>query len=244
MSRCPFAPAPAGPGRCGARPPHAERGRGLAGRRAMPSLPPPAGHKHNRIAPRTGWIVAVTLDPGPRLQFGPKIVTGNESVRTERILAIAGINSGLYDPAVIRARRIQALRRRTSSNRPRSSRAMPRCTGDQFPLEVQVVERLPRRLGFGAEYSSIQGATRFGLLDATATCWAAPNGLRIEAEASGLGGDRRRGFPAVPFSFLRPATFNQANDLYADLVFEEPGRTGLQPAPDHDRNRDHPPAGR
>jgi len=183
------------------------------------ALAAPAGQSITALHPETRLDVAVTLDPGPRLQFGPKIVTGNESVRTERILAIAGINSGLYDPAVI-ARAESNLRRQDIFQSATIVEGDAAVTVDQLPLEVQVVERLPRRLGFGAEYSSIQGATLSAFWMHRNLLGGAER-LRIEAEASGLGGETGGEDFRLSFSFLRPATFNQANDLYADLVFED-----------------------
>jgi len=43
--------------------------------------------------------VNVTIATGPRLTFGPLTVSGNEAVRTDRILAIAGLPTGeVYSP--------------------------------------------------------------------------------------------------------------------------------------------------
>lgn len=161
----------------------------------------------------------VTLAPGPQLRFGPQVVSGNETVRTERILAIAGLRSGaVFDPAAI-ARAEANLRRQDIFRSANVVEGTAPVNGDQLPMELQVVERLPRRFGFGAEYSSVQGAT-------LSAYWMHRNllggaeRLRIEAELSGLVGETGGEDYRLSFAFLRPATFNQANDFYADVVFE------------------------
>ncbi|KAG1647799.1 hypothetical protein GQR58_030324 [Nymphon striatum] len=97
--------------------------------------------------------VTISVDPGPELTFGNVTVTGNEAVRTERVLAIAGVPTGTFDPAMIT--RAEANLRRTGAF---SSAAITEGTapdGTMLPLTLSVVEQTPRRVGAGIEYSTV-----------------------------------------------------------------------------------------
>jgi translocation and assembly module TamA len=115
-----------------------------------------AYHSQARLASR------LTLAPGPKLRFGPTRVSGNERVRTERVIAIAGIPTGeVYSPqevedAAERLRRSQAFR--SVSLRPAEAIG----PGDQIAIEAEVLEEKRRRIGFGAELSTQEG----GLINA------------------------------------------------------------------------------
>lgn len=164
---------------------------------------------------------AVRLAPGPRLRFGALTVTGNEDVREERIRAIADLPTGrVYDPedldfAATRLRRTGAF---DSVAFIESEEIGPDNT---LPFELTVTEALPRRIGFGAEISTVEG---LGL----SAFWMHRNllggaeRLRIEGEISGIegevpgvtgsgGADYRLGA-----SFNRPATFRADVDLFAE----------------------------
>ncbi|MEM1428865.1 MAG: autotransporter assembly complex family protein [Pseudomonadota bacterium] len=99
----------------------------------------------------------IGIDPGPQLRFGPLIVTGNERVRTERIIAIAGLPEGeVYDPeelddAADRLRRTGAFRAITLEDAEEIG------PNDTLPIQAQIVEERLRRIGGGAEISSTEG---------------------------------------------------------------------------------------
>jgi len=164
---------------------------------------------------------AVTLAPGPRLRFGTLTVTGNEDVREERIRAIAELPVGrTYNPedlefAATRLRRTGAF---DSVAFIESDEIGPDNT---LPFELTVSESLPRRIGFGAEISTVEG---LGL----SAFWLHRNllggaeRLRVEGEISGIEGE----VPGITgsggadyrlaTSFNRPATFRADTDLFAE----------------------------
>ncbi|TNC74839.1 autotransporter assembly complex protein TamA [Rubellimicrobium roseum] len=169
------------------------------------------------IHPETRLDVAVGLDPGPRLSFGAVTVSGNEDVRSARVLRIAGIPTGqVFDPDVL-DRAAQRLRRTGTFDSVAVVESETTGPGDTLPIELQIVESLPRRIGFGAEISSLDGvsATAFWL---HRNLLGGAERLRVEAEVAGIEGgllDVQGGGVdyALGASFARPATFSPDNDL-------------------------------
>ena len=107
--------------------------------------------------PRALLSSELRVNPGPQLRFGPLVVSGNNRVRTERILAIAGLPVGeIYDPeelddAADRLRRTGAFRAVTLED------AEAIGPGNTLPIEATIVEEKRRRLGAGVELSSTEG---------------------------------------------------------------------------------------
>ncbi|EPX84687.1 autotransporter secretion outer membrane protein TamA [Rubellimicrobium thermophilum DSM 16684] len=170
-----------------------------------------ARHPQGRLDAR------LAIDPGPALTFGPVSVSGNARVRTDRILAIAGIPTGArFDPDEL-DRAAARLRRSGAFNAValvESETWTPELT---LPIAIQTTEALPRRFGFGAEISSADGlsANAFWL---HRNLLGGAERLRIEGEIanieggalglSGGGADY-----ALGASFARPATLDPDTDL-------------------------------
>ncbi len=103
----------------------------------------------------------LSIVPGPRLRFGDLIIKGDSAVRVERIDRIADLPSGeVFSPETM-ATVAKRLRRTGtfSSVSLREGDAKPDGTMD---VELTVVDRKPRRFGFGAELSSFEGASLSG----------------------------------------------------------------------------------
>jgi translocation and assembly module TamA len=170
--------------------------------------------------------VAVTLDPGPRLTFGNVVVTGNTDVRTERILAIAGFPSGqVFSPATIentaaRLRRTEAF---SSVAVIPSEDIGP---GNTLDYEIQVSEMLPRRIGFGAEISSLDGLSLTAFWKHRNLLGGAET-LEFDFEATGLGSWSLDGI-----DLLLEATFGRPSTFRADLDFEIAGVIARLDEPD------------
>ncbi|MFT5743106.1 MAG: translocation and assembly module TamA [Paracoccaceae bacterium] len=161
----------------------------------------------------------VQIAPGPQLRFGPLIVSGAEGIRSERIVEIAGLPTGsVYSPAALA--RAQGRLRRVSALRSVAFSEGEIAAGDTLTITAQIVEQAPRRLGFGAEYSSVNGATLSGF-------WLHRNLLggaeqfRVTGEISGLTGETAGIDYSLSASFLRPGTFRPDVDFYADAVIEQ-----------------------
>jgi translocation and assembly module TamA len=173
----------------------------------------------------------IAVAPGPRLRYGPLVVTGNERVRTRQIERIAELREGrVYDPEEIR----EAAARLNRTGAFRSVAVVEADApgpNDTLPLTLQVVEQLPRRIGAGAEISSTDGLSVNAFwLHRNLTGFA--DALRLGTEVTGIGGGAGDPDYELTFSYNRPATFNSETDLVitGELAYEdEPGyraRTG------------------
>ncbi len=196
-----------------------------------------AGHAKVEVADQTiiarqaedRLDVEVRLAPGPRLTFGPLAVTGNERVRTERIRAIAGLPTGEVFSQEELERAENRLRRTGTFASAALIESETIGPNDTLPITAQVAERLPRRIGAGAEISTTEGL-------ALSAFWLHRNLLggaerfRIEGEVSGVGsegndeefGDIENALDyRLTTTFDRPATFASDTDLYAIAEIEQ-----------------------
>lgn len=182
-----------------------------------------AGHAKAEIAgqdivadhPAQALDARLTLAPGPRLQYGPTFVEGSEAVRARHIQRIADLRQGdVFDPEEIRAsaRRLQRTGAFSSVAIIEGETIGPDAT---LPMTIQVVERLPRRFGFGAEISTDEGfSTSAFWLHRNLTGYA--DSLRIEGEVGGVGGDSGGADFRLGFAYNRPSTFNPETDLFVN----------------------------
>ncbi|SPJ23113.1 autotransporter assembly complex protein TamA [Palleronia abyssalis] len=170
-----------------------------------------AQHEENRLAAQIG------VAPGPLVRFGDLILTGQEAVRPERLRAIAGFPTGdIYSPEDIDdvARR---LRRTQVFSAVALTEAETLGPNDTLDVDANLVAFPPRRIGFGAEISTVEGLT-------LTSYWIHRNlfggaeRLRLDGEVSGLGG----GTGGIDYSFgarfERPATFAPENTFFAEAL--------------------------
>ncbi len=163
--------------------------------------------------------VAIGLDPGPRLRFGDLVIGGNEDVRTKRIADIAGLPNGqIFSPDEIR--RVATRLQRTGTFRSVSlTEAETPSPDGTLDILLQVEENLPRRFGFGAEISSLEGlgVSAFWL---HRNLFGGAERLRFDAEIEGIGGDSGGEDFRLAARFDRPATFNEDTDFFATAEIE------------------------
>lgn len=172
-----------------------------------------ARHNERRIAAN------LAVAPGPRLRFGRVTVSGQQDVRTSRILTIAGLEEGrVYSPEEIAAAE-RRLRRTGTFRSVVIEESDTVVNGDELPLDIRVVEQTPRRFGFGAEYSTIEGVRLSGF-------WLHRNFLggaerfRVDGEIAGIAGETGGTDYSLGFRYERPATPRADTDLFATLSFE------------------------
>lgn len=163
---------------------------------------------------------ALTLSPGPRLRFGPLLVKGESDVRRQRILDIAGLPEGeVFSPEEIR-KSTDRLRRTGAFGAVSLSEADVIGADDTLPITAQITDAPKRRLGFGAELSTLEGLT-------LSAFWLHRNllggaeRLRFDAEVSGIGGSSGGTDYKLAARFDRPATFNEDTDFYALARLEQ-----------------------
>ena len=167
---------------------------------------------------------AIGIAPGPVVTFGEVRFTGSRAVRPERLRAIAGFPTGeVYDPDKLEQVGTR-LRRTQVFSAVALTEAEELSFGDALDVEVDLVAYPPRRIGFGAEIDSTDGAT-------VSAFWMHRNLLggaerfRVDGEISGIGSDETdTGNSGMNYSLgvrlERPATFSPENTLYLEATAE------------------------
>ncbi|MEM6588636.1 MAG: autotransporter assembly complex family protein [Pseudomonadota bacterium] len=165
-----------------------------------------ADHRNAQLSAR------ITLDPGPRLTFGNLIVTKPGNVRPERVVEIAGLPTGqVYSPEELSraSERLRSTGAFASVVLEDADTVRPVNTLD---IEATLTDAAPRRIGAGAELSSLEGLTLSGFW-LHRNLFGGAERLRFDGEVGGIGGDS--GGIDYLFSFLyeRPATFTPDTTL-------------------------------
>lgn len=170
------------------------------------------------IHPQERLDALVQIIPGPRLTFGDLTVRGNQAVRTERVREIAGYTPGdVYSPdaidlAATRLRRTGAFQTVAFIE---SDTVGP---DDTLPFTLQVDERKPRRIGAGAEISSLDGLSvsaywlHRNLLGGAERFRVSGEVSDIDAADDGFDGSSGTDY-RLDVSFARPATYKPDIDL-------------------------------
>ncbi len=157
--------------------------------------------------------VAIALDTGPRLRFGPLQVSGSDTINDARIRQIAGLPTGaVYAPADLETAQSRLRRTGTFSSvsLTESDTIGP---NDTLPIIARLDEAKPRRIGFGLELSSVDGLT-------VSSFWLHRNFLggaerfRINAEVADITGETGGTDYSIGGTFTRPATFGPDTSFY------------------------------
>mgnify|MGYP000038199041 CR=1 FL=1 len=158
--------------------------------------------------------VTLAVAKGRQFRFGDVLVTSESAVREGRIRQIAGIPRGkTFDPVEVE----DAARRLRSTGTFRSvtvSEAEQGGPDDTLDIMIDVTDRKPRRFGFGAELSSSEGVglSAFWL---HRNLFGGAERLRVEGEATQLGGSGMRPDYALNARFEKPAVYGADTMFYA-----------------------------
>lgn len=168
-----------------------------------------AQHAENTLA------ADIDIAPGPLVRFGDLILTGSEAVRPERLRAIAGFPRGeIYSPD-----QLEDVTRRIRRTQVFSTVALTEAeeldARDRLDVEANLVAFPPRRIGFGAEVSTVDGLTLSGFWIHRNLLGGAER-LRVDGEVSGLGGGTGGRDYEFGTRFERPATFSPENTFFAE----------------------------
>ncbi|RVV98256.1 outer membrane protein assembly factor [Mesobaculum littorinae] len=165
-----------------------------------------ADHDADTLAAR------IVIAPGPVVRFGDLRPQGYTRMRPDRIVEIAGLPTGeVFDPdelerAASRLRRTQVFR---SVALVEDEQLAP---GNVMGIEAQLDEEAPRRFGFGAELSSIDGLT-LSAFWLHRNLFGGAERLRVDGELAQLGLEGGEDY-SFATRFERPATFGADTDLY------------------------------
>ncbi|OLS44466.1 hypothetical protein BV509_09010 [Rhodovulum sulfidophilum] len=181
-----------------------------------------AGHAKARVAgqslianhPGATLAARVRLDPGPAVRFGDLVIASGSRVREERLRAIAGLPMGEpFDPEAL-DRSAERLRRTGAFRSVRLTEAETLGPGNSMDIGLEVVDQKKRRLGFGIELSSLEGATVSGYWMHRNLLGGAER-LRFDFEIAGIGGQEGGGEDlSLSARFDRPAVIDADTGLY------------------------------
>lgn len=172
------------------------------------------------VADHDGNTVAadVALDPGRKAHYGPVSVVGTARMDPQFVAWMTGLTPDKeYDPDDIE----KAKKRlgRMEVFRAMSFEEAETIEPDgSLPMTLNVQERKPRRFGFGAEYSTIDG---FGVTG----YWMHRNlfgkgeNLRFDAKVSGIGGSQDNSFNPQNYTYLLGGTFKKPGVYTPDTDF-------------------------
>lgn len=160
----------------------------------------------------------VQLNPGPRLRFGAVTIKGNQRTRENRVRKIAGLPEGtVFSPAEVK-RASDRLRRTGTFASVSITEAELVTAPDLLGITVAVVEEKPRRISFGAEISSLEGAE----LSASwmhRNLFGGAERFKVEGEIRNLGAPDSGVDYGIGVSLDRPATFTPDTTLrFATLL--------------------------
>ncbi len=164
----------------------------------------------------------IDIAPGPVVTFGQLVPAGQERMRPERILEIAGLPQGVtYSPEILA--RVTERLRDTGAFSAVALEEQPLGPGDTMDIVANVTESPLRRFGFGAEISTDEGA-RASAFWLHRNLFGGAERLRIEGEVSGIGqegidtGEVEGVDAELRLRFSRPATFTPDTLAYAELA--------------------------
>ena len=179
----------------------------------------PTGQAITANHPAQSLDVAITLTPGPRLRFGALQPEGQQAVRPERIVEIAGLPTGeVFDPEDI-DRATQRLRATGTFSSVALREAEDVNANGSLDISAAVVEAPPRRIGAGLEYDTERGVKLSGF-------WLHRNLLggaerfRIEGMIDGIGANVGGLDYSLQLDFARPATLTPDTTLTIGVEIE------------------------
>lgn len=171
--------------------------------------------------------VVFQVDPGRRATFGPVTVSGTDKLDPDFVSDRVPFKEGeVFSPEAL-ARLRQDLSKYDVFESVRVVEADHLSADGSLPIEVQVSERLPRFVGFGAKYSTTEGPAA-NVYWGHRNLFGGAERLRLEAQVSGSNVDTVNGrTPArtmdklgyrIGASFLKPGIFTVKDDLIVEAA--------------------------
>jgi len=172
----------------------------------------------------------IRLAPGPLVRFGALRQSTPSAVRAERIARIAGLPTGeTFSPDALD--RVANRLRRTGAFASVTLREADELgPDDSMDIDLALADNKPRRFGFGAEISSLDGAALSGFWLHRNLLGGAER-LRVDAEVSGITGTIAGMDAALSARLDVPAAFGTDTDafVFASAAYhDEPAYRQLQ----------------
>ncbi|SIS57992.1 autotransporter assembly complex protein TamA [Phaeovulum vinaykumarii] len=186
-----------------------------------------AGHAKARLSDqrliadhRSATLAAsLAFQPGPRVRFGQLRLAETGRTRPARLAKIAGFPQGeVFAPAELDRVRARLLRTGVFASvaLTEAERLGP---DDSLDVTLGVVDQKPRRLGFGAEVSSLDGVSLSGYW-LHRNLWRGAERLRVEAEIEGIGAQTGGTDYTLGLRLERPATPGPDTSAYLETRLE------------------------
>ncbi len=161
----------------------------------------------------------IRLDPGPRIQFGDLIVATPSAVRAAKIKRIAGLPSGkVYSPEAL-ARLVTRLRRTGAFSSVSLAEAEMLGVGNSMDINLTLADEKPRRFGFGAEVSSLEGLNVSGYW-LHRNLFGGAERLRVESKVNNIRGQTNGIDYSLGVRIDFPAVFGPDTNVFATTSFE------------------------
>lgn len=172
----------------------------------------------------------IEISPGPPVRFGRLVQTTSSAVRSERIARIAGLPTGnRFSPKALDDA-AQRLRRTGAFSSVALTEAEALGAGDTIDIGLALVDEKPRRYGFGAELSSLEGASVSGFW-LHRNLFGGAERFRIDGEVAGIDGTLAGMDATLTARLDVPAAFATDTDAYVFLegkYLDDPGYWLLQ----------------
>ncbi len=131
--------------------------------------------------------VTLAFEPGPKVRFGLVTSEGSRAVDADFILYLADIQAGsVFSPKVL-ANAQDRLARLGVFGSVRIVEGETLVEGNVLPVTIAVQDRLPRRFGFGATYSSFDGLALEGFW-LHRNLFGRAEQFRLDGSIGGIGG--------------------------------------------------------
>lgn len=152
--------------------------------------------------------VTYVVSPGPAVAFGQVTVSGTEKVRPsfvqERVRIIPG---EMFSPQRLADTRKSLLKYEAFSG-VRVVEGTKLDANGRLPVDVEVTERKPRYIGFGAKYSSTDGSS-INAFWGHRNLFGGAETLRLDGQVSWFGGKSEAVPDANPLGYRFAATFGK-----------------------------------
>jgi translocation and assembly module TamA len=149
--------------------------------------------------------VRLKIDPGRKAKFGALTITGNQRMRTNRILKIAGLPTGANYSTTQLDESVRRLRATGIFSSVILSEADTISPDGFLDITANVTEAKLRRIGIDASVSTDEGAS-FKAFWLHRNLFGGGEQLRFDADISGIAGETGGEDFEIGASLIRPAT--------------------------------------
>ncbi|MGY3438998.1 MULTISPECIES: autotransporter assembly complex protein TamA [unclassified Marinovum] len=162
--------------------------------------------------------VQAQIAPGRRATFGDTTISGKTTVREPRVRQIAGLPQG-ETFATSEVDKAAARLRKTGTFQSVQVNEAPKIAADgTLDMEITVVDRKPRRIGGGLEFSTFDGLTASGFW-LHRNIFGGAERFRVEGEVSQIGLQAEGIDYELSFRIEKPAVYGADTLFFAEAGF-------------------------